>query len=108
MRPLATKTPFFKRFRFVYRHSSLLLKCAVLAAIVVSIGALTMIRLNIEKTKDHKESLRTQAAQVERDNAHTEQLIKQKDTVEGNKNIAAEVLGLVDPNTVYYQVKNQD
>ena len=106
---MAKKTPFFKRFRFVYRHSSLLLKCAVLAAIVVSIAVLTLIRVNIENTNDRKEAARAQAAQVQRENAHTQQLIKQKDTVEGSKNIAAEVLGYVDPDTVYYQVvTNQD
>lgn len=106
---MAKKTPFFKRFRFVYRHSSLVLKCAVLAAIVVSIAVLTLIRVNIEQTNDRKEAARVQAAQIERDIAHQEQLLKQKDTVEGSKNIATEVLGLVDPNTVHYQVvTNQD
>lgn len=106
---MAKKNSFFSRFRIVYRHSPLLLKCAVLAAIVVSIAALTVIRVNIQQANDRKEAARAQAVQTEIDNAHVEQLIQQKDTVEGSKQIATEVLGYVDKDSVYYQVvTNQD
>lgn len=95
-------------YKFVYRHSSLLLKCAVLAAIVVSVVALTVIRINIDRANARTDAARSQAARVEREIAHTQVLTQEKDTVEGSKHIATERLGLVDPGTVYYQVTNQD
>ena len=95
-------------FRVVYRHSSLLLKCAVLVAIVVSIVALNVIRINTDRANARTDVARTQAARVEREMAHTQELTKEKDTVEGSKQIATEKLGLVDPGTVYYQFTNQD
>lgn len=106
---MTKKNNFFSRFRIVYRHSPLLLKCAVLAAIVVSVAALTVIRVNIAQAKAQTEAARVQAAQAEREIEKTEQLLQQKDTVEGSKNIAKEVLGLVDQDTVFYRVvTNQD
>ena len=108
MRPLAKKNSFFSRFRIVYRHSPLLLKCAVLVTIVVSIAALTVIRVNIDRVNAQKEACRIQAAQTERENQKLDRLIQEKDTVEGSKEIAREKLGLVDADTVYYHVTNQD
>lgn len=103
------KKNFFSRFRIVYRHSPLLLKCAVLAAIVVSIAALTVIRINIDQAKAQTYSARVQAAQEEREIEKTKQLIQEKDTVEGSKNIAKEKLGYVEQDTVFYRVvTNQD
>ena len=106
---MAKRSRFFSRFRIVYRHSPLLLKCAVLATIIVSIAALTLIRINIQQVNAQSSTLRSQAAQTARDNQKLDQLIQNKDTVEGSKNIATEKLGLVDANTVYFQaVTNQD
>lgn len=106
---MTKKKNFFSRFRIVYRHSPLLLKCAVLAAIVVSIAALTVIRINIDQAKAQTDAARVQAAQTEREIEKTQQLIQEKDTVEGSKNIAKEKLGLVEQDTVFYRVvTNQD
>ena len=106
---MAKKNSFFGRFRIVIRHSPLLLKCAVLVALVVSIAALTVIRVNIEQTKARTEAARVQAAQVEQKNQKLDTLIQEKDTVEGSKNIAREKLGLVDENTTFYHiVENQN
>lgn len=106
---MAKRKSFFSRFRIVIRRSPLLLKCAVLAALVVSVAALTVIRVNIEQTKLQTESTRNQAAQVERENKKLDTMIQQKDTVEGSKNIAKEKLGLVEKDTTFYHiVENQD
>lgn len=106
---MAKKKSFFDRFRIVYRHSPLLLKFAVLAAIVVSIAALTVIRVNIQQANAQKDAARVQAAQVERENQKLDQMIREKDTVEGSKNIAEEVLGYADKDTVVYHIAtNQD
>ncbi|MBQ8909501.1 MAG: hypothetical protein IJY91_00515 [Oscillospiraceae bacterium] len=106
---MAKKNSFFGRFRIVIRRSPLLLKCAVLAALVVSVAALTVIRVNIQQAKAQTEAARVQAAQTERENQKLDTLIQQKDTVEGSKNIAKEKLGLVDQDTTFYHiVENQD
>ena len=106
---MAKKNSFFSRFRIVIRRSPLLLKCAVLAALVVSIAALTVIRVNIEQTKAQTEAARVQAAQTERENQKLATLIQQKDTVDGSKNIAKEKLGLVENDATFYHiVENQD
>lgn len=106
---MAKKYSFFSRFRIVIRRSPLLLKCALLAALVVSIAALTVIRVNIEQSKAQTESARVQAAQTERENQRMTTLIQQKDTVEGSKNIAKEKLGLVEKDTTFYHIiENQD
>ena len=100
---------FFRRFRIVYRHSPILLKCAVLVAILVSIAALTVIRVNIQQANSQKDAARVQAAQLERENAKLDQLIQEQDTVEGSKNIAKEVLGYAEQDTVVYHIAtNQD
>ena len=106
---MAKKNSFFSRYRFVLRRSPLLLKCAVLVALVVSVAALTVIRVNIEQTKAQTEAARLQAAQTERENQKLTSLIQQRDTVEGSKNIAKEKLGLVEENTTFYHiVENQE
>lgn len=106
---MAKKNSFFGRFRIVIRHSPLLLKCAVLATLVVSVAALTVIRVNIEQAKANSEAARVQAAQTERENEKLNTMIQQKDTVEGSKNIAKEKLGLVEKDTTFYHItENQD
>lgn len=105
---MAKRNSFFGRFRIVIRRSPLLLKCAVLAALVVSVAALTVIRVNIQQAKAQTEAARVQAAQAERENQRLDTLIQQKDTVDGSKNIARELLGYVDSDTTFYHIENQD
>lgn len=106
---MAKKNSFFDRFRIVIRRSPLLLKCAVLATLVVSVAALTVIRVNIQQANAQTNAARVQAAQTERENQKLNTLIQQKDTVEGSKNIAKEKLGLVEKNTTFYHIiENQD
>ncbi len=105
---MANRNSFFGRFRIVIRRSPLLLKCAVLATLVVSIAALTVIRVNIQQAKTKTEAARVQAAQTERENQRLDTLIQQKDTVDGSKNIAQEMLGYVDQDTKFYHIENQD
>ena len=95
-----------RRFRFVYRHSPLVLKCVVLATIVLSVAALTVIRRDIVQANQEKELYRAQAAQLERENEKLEQNIQQKDTVEGIKTAAKEELGMVDGDTVFFDVQD--
>lgn len=106
---MTKKKNLFSRVKLVYRHSPLLLKCAVLATIVLSTVALTTLRLNITQYQSQTQLLREQAAQVEQENRQLQEDLALLDTVEGVKRVATSQLGLVDPDTVFYSVgENQN
>ena len=106
---MAKKKSFFSRFRIVYRHSPVLLKCALLVTIVLSIAALTAINIRLDQSIARKNAFRVQAAYLEQENAKLDEKIRQKDTEEGIKTIAKEDLGMVEGDTILYDViTNQD
>lgn len=105
---MAKKKSLLSRIRLVYRHSPLLLKCALLVTIVLSTVALTSLRISIGQYQEQTAMTRAQAAQLEQENRRLEKNIQQLGTVESVKQIAMEELGLVDPGTVFYHVTNQN
>lgn len=106
---MAKKTRFFDRFRLVYRHSSLLLKCIVLATIILSVAALTVLRIGIHQYQERTEMLRAEAAQMEQKNQRLTEHLQDLGTVQSVKRIATEELDLVDPDTIFYEVEtNQE
>lgn len=98
---MANNNP-FRHIRLVYRRSSTLLKCVVLATIVLSIAALTVLRISIQTTTDQQADLQQQAAQLELENRLLTQRIAELGTVESVKRIATLELGLVDPNSQFF------
>ena len=96
-----SKNP-ISRIRLVYRRSSTLVKCVVLAAVVLCIITLIALRLSILDTKGQTDELRSEAAYLEGENQQLEEEIGLLGTVESIKNIARKILGLVDPNDVFY------
>lgn len=92
----------FRRIRLVYRRSSTLLKCAVLAVIVLSTVALLAIHFTIGQTRRSAEDLRSQAARLEQENRQLTQAIAEIGTVQSIKRIAMEELGLVDPDSEFF------
>ena len=101
---MAHKKSIFSRIRIVYRHSPLLLKCVLLAAIIFSTVALIALRVGIMDFHAQTNDLRNQAAQMEQENQELSEDIQNKDSVEGIKDIAGKELGLVDPTTVIFDV----
>ena len=99
---MATKNNFFKRFRLVYRPSPLLLKIILLVTIVLCTVTLLTLRTLIRQEKDHSENLRATAAWYEKENAKLEQNIAQLGTEKSVRRIAAEELGLVDPDATFF------
>lgn len=93
----------FRRFRLVYRRSSTLVKCMVIAALVAGIAALLILRGAIVQARKQKEELRQQAAQLEQANKDLEYSISQMGTVQSVTELAERLLGLVDPDTVIFQ-----
>ncbi len=100
---MAKGKSFFDRFRLVYRRSSPLLKCVVLATIVLCTAALIAIRVGILRYQDATDDLRAQAAELEREKKSLEVKIGQLGTVQSVKDIAREQLGYVDPDTIIFE-----
>ena len=92
--------------RFIYRRSSPLTKCVVLAAIVLSAVALIALRFGIQAQQAQQQKLQEQAAQLEYDNYQLAKQIAEIGTVESVKRIATEELGLVDPNSQFFTPGN--
>lgn len=105
---MTAKKGFFSRFRLVYKRSSPLLKCVVLATIVLSTVALIALQIGIRQHQSGTEAYRNQAALLERENSTLEEHIGQLGTVQSVKRIAMEKLGLVDPDTILIDTNNSN
>lgn len=106
---MARKNRLADRFRLVYRHSPILLKISVLAAIVLSTAALVAMRAEIGKQQDATRILRAEAAQLERDNQALSKKLQIKGTEQDVRTLAQEELGYVDPDTVFFCItENQN
>ena len=92
------------RIRLVYRRSSPLLKCVVMTAIVLSTVALLALRAEILERWDRADQLRQEAADLEQENAMLEKSIAELGTVQSFRRIAREKLGLVDPDSIFFDL----
>ena len=99
---MANKKSILSRIRLRYRHSSPLLKCVVLAAVVLSTICLMVIRSAILETEAKKDALRQEAAQLTQENQQIEEDTQQLGTVQSIIAIAMEKLGLVLPDTTLF------
>ena len=90
-------------FRIVFRHSSMLLKCVVITAVVLSAVTMVTVGAVTQQMQDQAEEYRQQAAQLEQSNQKLNLYISQLGTVQGVKHIANEKLGLVDPNDFFFK-----
>ena len=93
----------FRRVRLVYRRSSTLVKCVVIAALVIGTAALLLLRSAILQEQQKMEQQRQQAALLEQENLELKRSISQLGTVQSVTELAEELLGLVDPDTVIFQ-----
>lgn len=91
-----------RRIRLVYRRSSNTLKIVVIAALVLGTLSLLMLRGAILRMEQKTEELRQQAAVLEQENKKLEKSISQLGTVQSVTELAEQLLGLVDPNTVIF------
>lgn len=92
--------------RLVYRRSSTLVKCVVLATVVVSTMALVVLRISIQANQGQQKELQLQAAQLEQENRALTRRIAELGTVESVKRIATSELGLVDPDSQFFTPSN--
>ena len=93
------RTP-FRNTKLVLYPSSRTLKVAVIVLILfsmIALGAIAWVRTSIlSRTED----MRSEAAALEDENAALEEKIGNLGTLEGIRDIAREILGLVDPDTI--------
>lgn len=97
----ATKRP-LSNIRLVYRPAAPLLKCAVLVAIVLSAVAMGVMAMAYQSTKANTQSLKNQAIALEGENNRLTQNIQQLGTPESIRQLAGELLGMVDPDSVFF------
>lgn len=98
----------FRRIRLVCRHSPILLKIVVLAAIVLSTAALLMLHTSTQELHQETDALRQEAAALERENAKLDRSIAELGTVNSIKHIATEILGLVEPDASFFSPVDAD
>ena len=90
----------FRNTKLVIHPSSRALKIAVIALILfsmIALGAMAVVKHNIQ---NRTEELRSEAAALEDENAAIKEKIGNLGALETIKEIAREILGLVDPDTI--------
>lgn len=90
-------------YTLVYQPTSPLLKAVVTATIALCTVTLIALRLTQWDHEQELALLRTQAAAMEQENAALTERIEALGTVESYRQIAAEQLGLVDPETIVFE-----
>ncbi len=88
------------------QKGSLVVKVALIAVLLLSTGALLMLRGALRQTQAQTDALREEAASVEQENDKLQQDIDDLGTVEGILRLAREKLGLVEPDTVIIEPEN--
>ena len=101
---MASRNP-FRRIRLKYRRSSTLVKCMVLAMVVVCTAALLTLRFALLDTKQQLDQKRNEAAVLEQENKALERSISQLGSVQSVIELAGELLDLVDPDTVIFETE---
>lgn len=93
-------TKFLKRFRLVYRRSSMLTRVVIVSAIILSMAAVLTLNLTINAAQNQTDDLKNQAAALEQENQQLEENIEGLGSADSVGQIAKDELGLVDPDTV--------
>ena len=97
---------FLSRFQLQYRRTPTLHKVVVAAAIVLSSLTLISLRLGHWEAKEKLAELQHRAAVLEQENRELRDDIDRLGTSDSIRDIAAEELGLVDPDTII--IENAD
>lgn len=90
----------FHGVKVEYTRSHPLTKVVVIALILVSMAAMIALTWSGNQLRREIEALRSEAAQLEAENADLREQLEKQDSVEGVEHIAENELGLVDPDTI--------
>lgn len=86
--------------RLVFGQASPLLKTAIAAVIALSTVTLITLRVTQWDAQDRAQQLRERAAALEQESVRLQEQIDDLGTVDSIRQIAAQELGLVDPNAI--------
>ena len=90
----------FRDIKVEYTRSHPLTKVVVIALILVCMAALITLRWSTNRMKNEISELRSEAAQLEAENAELKDRLEKLDSVAGVEQIAEEELDMVDPDTI--------
>lgn len=96
---------FLSRIRLVRRRSSTLTKCVVLATLVLATVAVILLNSMRLDAKERQEKARKDMAVQQTKNEELKENISILGTVDSIKQIAEDVLGLVDPDTIIFETE---
>ena len=91
---------FLSRYKLVYQRTSVLVNVIVTATILLCTVTLLSMCFTQKENEKQLALLHNQAAALEQENAELSDRISQLGSVASFRRIAAEVLGLVDPDTI--------
>lgn len=89
--------------RVIFQRSPTVLKIILLVALLASTVTLLALRFALLDEKDRAEELRQQAVALEQENQKLERTNALLGTVQGVRELAGELLDLVDPDTVIFE-----
>ena len=90
------------KVRLVFQKSSPWLKIAIIALVLVCTITLVALTIGIGISKANTEAMRQEALELEQDNDRLSQEVKEFGTIQSIKRLAEKLLGLVDPDTVFF------
>lgn len=93
----------FRPVRVVFQRSSTTLKIFLIAALLISTVTLLTLRGMLLAEQQKAEALRQQAIALEQENEELTRKNAMLGSVESVKELAMELLGLVDPDTVIFE-----
>lgn len=91
-----------KNIQLEFGKASPLVKTVISAAIALSTVALISLRFAQWDAQNTTEQLMDRAAVLQQENVRLQEMVDELGTVSSIRRIAAEELGLVDPNTVIF------
>ena len=93
---------FLRKYKLVRQRTSPLLKAVVTVSIALCTVALIALRLSMWERQTELALLHSQAAALAQENAELQSRVDALGTAESYRQIAAEQLGMVDPNTIIF------
>ena len=94
------------QFKLVPKRSSRLTKIVVAATVVLAVVAILVLRTATLDARAEADAWRSEAQAQEQEKSALEKLFGNLGTLEGIKDIAENLLGLTDPDTVVIQPEN--
>ncbi len=95
-----------RKYRIVFKKSSLGVKAVILVTILISTIALVTLHATIDQTNNNIDLLRQQAGKLEENNDSLNQQIENIGTLDSIIQLAIERLGLVPPDTTIFESGN--